>query len=570
MNVVRLSIACLSSSLLLGLVLANQTTQSADPSLQKKNGKILGVAPGSETLARPLSEHDKKKQSERLKSELETPYRKWLNEDVPYIITGEERAAFQELQSDDQREQFIENFWLRRDPTPDTVENEFKEEHYRRIAYANEHFASGIPGWKTDRGKVYIKFGAPDEIVDHSSGGFYERPPEEGGGETSTYPFQQWRYRHIDDIGDDIIAEFVDPTMSGEFHLTMDPSEKDALLYVPGAGPTLMEQLGLSNKTARFNNTNGTHLGTAFGGTPESMNEFIRMDRYSKILGNAPSSKSKDLEAVDSIVKYNTLPMKVRVDYFPVTDATVMTHITLQFDNKDLQFTSKNGLQRATVLIYGRIYTQTHRQISTFEDTVTVDSAREFLDQSALQKRIYQKTLPLMPGTYRLDVVAKDITAGNIANYETALTVPRLDADKASTSSIILADLMERVPIKGVGTGMFIVGDTKVRPRMDDTFKHDEKHMGIYLRIYNLGEDQDTHKPAGQVQYELVRAGSDEKLFDYTEDFSEIPDASSQQMTIEKMLPLAALQPGLYTLRLHITDKNRNQVLTPSAQFTVN
>ena len=154
------------------------------------------------------------------------------------------------LNNDEEREQFIEQFWLRRDPTPDTEENEFKEEHYRRIAYANEHFASGIPGWKTDRGRIYITFGPPDEIEDHSSGGFYERPPEEGGGETSTFPFQQWRYRYIEGIGNNIIIEFVDPTMSGEFRMTSDPSEKDALLYVPGAGLTMMEQMGLSDKTA--------------------------------------------------------------------------------------------------------------------------------------------------------------------------------------------------------------------------------------------------------------------------------------------------------------------------------
>jgi GWxTD domain-containing protein len=544
--------------------------QPPDSGLPKKKGKTLGLPPGSsETIAKPVSEREKKKRAERLKGELETPYRKWLNEDVAYIITDEERAAFKQLQSDDQREQFIENFWLRRDPTPDTIENEFKEEHYRRIAYANDNYASGIPGWKTDRGRIYITYGPPDEIEDHSSGGFYERPPEEGGGETSTYPFQQWRYRYIEGIGSNIIIEFVDPTMSGEFHMTMDPSEKDALLYVPGAGLTMMEQLGLSSKTQRFNNTDGTHLGQAFGGTPESMNEFTRLEQFAKLQA-APQVKFKDLEAeITSKITYNILPMKVRLDYFPVTDATVMTHVTVQFANKDLQFTSKEGMQRATVNIFGRISTLTRRVVSTFEETVTVDSPKEFLDQYALQKRIYQKTLPLVPGTYRLNIVAKDVVAGNVANYESAITVPRLDADKASTSSIILADLMSRVDMKSIGTGMFVIGDTKVRPRMDDTFKHDEK-MGIYLKVYNLGQDQNTHKPVGQVNYELVRSGSNEKLFDFSEDFSQVPDASSQQMTIEKLLPLATLQPGQYTLRLRITDKNRNQVLTPSAQFTVN
>ncbi len=199
-----------------------------------------------------MTDKQRKKQEEKLRKELETPYRKWLNEDVTYIITDEERQAWKRLSTDDEREQFIEQFWLRRDPTPDTEENEFKEEHYRRIAYANEHYASGIPGWKTDRGRTYIVYGPPDEIESHPSGGTYERPFEEGGGNTSTYPFEKWRYRYIDGIGNDIIIEFVDTTMSGEYHMTMDPSEKDALLYVPGAGLTMTEQMGLADKTQRF------------------------------------------------------------------------------------------------------------------------------------------------------------------------------------------------------------------------------------------------------------------------------------------------------------------------------
>jgi GWxTD domain-containing protein len=127
----------------------------AQDNQNKKDSKNSKAAPARETVAKPLTEKEKKRREAKLRKELETPYRKWLNEDVAYIITDEERAAFKRMQTDEEREQFIEQFWLRRDPTPDSVENEFKEEHYRRIAYANEHYASGIPGWKADRGRIY-------------------------------------------------------------------------------------------------------------------------------------------------------------------------------------------------------------------------------------------------------------------------------------------------------------------------------------------------------------------------------------------------------------------------------
>jgi GWxTD domain-containing protein len=559
MRPARLWISCLAVGLLFAVNFSYAEKKDKGPSTD---------AEGRETIAKPLTEKQKKKREEKLRKELETPYRKWLNEDVTYIITDEERTAWKRLSTDEEREQFIEQFWLRRDPTPDTIENEFKEEHYRRIAYANEHYASGIPGWKADRGRIYITYGPPDEIDSHPSGGSYERPMEEGGGETSTYPFEQWRYRYIDGIGNDIIIEFVDPTMTGEYRMTMDPSEKDALLYVPNAGLTLMEQMGMASKTDRFNRTDGTHLGQSFGGTPASMNEFERLERFSK-LQKPPAVKFKDLEAaVSSHITFNLLPVKVQADYIKVTNSSVLTNVTIQMQNKDLQFQLKDGVQKAVVNIYARITTMSRRVVNVFEDTVTVDSPKELLQAVITKPSIYQKSIPLAPGMYRLNVVVKDVVGGNMNNYETALSVPHFDDEKLASSSLILADVIEKVPTRSIGTGQFVVGSSKVRPRIDDTFRHDEK-MGIYLQIYNFGPDEKTQKPSGLVEYEVTKNGTNEKIFNFSEEIAKLPDASAQQVTIEKLLPLQTLKPGQYTLKMKVTDRNRNQTLTPTATFTV-
>ena len=559
MNATRHSISCLSLSFLLGFGIF------AAP---QKDDKKKAATTQRETVAKPMTEKERRRKEEKLRKELETPYRKWLNEDVAYIISDEERTAFKRLQTDDERESFIENFWMRRDPTPDTVENEFKEEHYRRIAYANENFASGIPGWKTDRGRIYITYGPSDEKETHPSGGSYERPPEEGGGQTSTFPFEQWRYRYIENVGSDIIIEFVDPTMSGEYRMTMDPSEKDALLYVPNAGLTLMEQMGLSSKTDRFNRTDGTHLGVPFGAETEKMNQFNRLEQFAK-LQRPPAIKFKDLEAaINSKISYSILPIKVRADFFPLTDISVLTSVTVQFSNKDLQFQNKEGIQKAVVNIFGKVSTMSRRIVSTFEETVTVDSPPEYLQQISQHKSIYNKMVPLAPGTYKLDVVAKDVVAGTVAVYEVAITVPRMDSEKLAASNIVLADLIEHVPTKSIGMGQFVIGTSKVRPRVDDIFKRDEK-MGIYFKIYNFGTEGDSHIPQGEVTYEVFKNGTNEKIFEASEDVAKIPGASANQVTVEKLLPLNTLAPGQYTLRVKITDKNRNQVLTPSAQFTV-
>ncbi len=522
-----------------------------------------------DTVAKPMTEKQRKKQEKKLQKELETPYKKWLNEDVSYIISDEEKQAWKRLATDDERQQFIEQFWLRRDPTPDTEENEFKEEHYRRIAYANEHYASGIPGWKTDRGRIYIMYGPADEIEDHSSGGSYQRPMEEGGGETSTYPFQTWRYRYIEGIGTNIMIEFVDPTMSGEFHMTMDPSEKDALLYVPNAGLTMSEQMGMSTKTDRFNRTDGTHLGTGTQPLPASMNEFERLEQFAK-LQKPPKVKFKDLDAVvSSNIRYNTLPLKVQADYVRITDSTVLTSITVQLQRKDLQFQQKDNVATATVNIYGRITSIAGRVVNYFEDVVSVPVPTELLGKAIEGASIYQKAIPLPPGMYRLNVVAKDVVGGNMTTYPMALNVPHFEEEKLASSSLILADLIEKVPTRSIGTGQFVIGDTKIRPRMGDTFDRNEK-LGIYMQFYNFGPDEKTNKPNASIQYEITKTGSTGKpVLDYTEDVNQIPGASSAQVTVEKLLPLAALDPGEYTLTMKVVDKNRNQTLTPTANFTV-
>ncbi|MGI9074341.1 MAG: GWxTD domain-containing protein [Bryobacteraceae bacterium] len=522
----------------------------------------------SDTIAKPLTKKQQARKQKELEKELMGPWKKWLNEDVVYIITDEEKQAFKRLRTDEERQQFVEQFWLRRDPTPDTEENEFKEEHYRRIAYANDHYASGIPGWKTDRGMIYIKYGAADEVESHPSGGSYQRPYEEGGGETSTYPFETWRYRYLEGIGTNIVIEFVDTTMSGEYHISTDPEEKDALLYVPGAGLTMAEQMGLANKTQRFQRTDGTHLGTGNQPLPESMNEFTRLEQNAKLY-KAPAIKFKDLEAaVNSTVRYNTLPMHVRADYIRITDSTVLTSLTLQFKNNDLQYATKDKVAKATVNLYGRITSLTRRPVNWFEDTIGMEVPAEMLQQAMSGSRVYSKSIPLAPGTYRLNIVAKDVVGNTMNNFEMPLVVPHYDEDQLGSSSLILADELERVATKSIGAGQFVIRSSKVRPRVDDTFKQNET-MGIYTEFYNLGMDEKTKKPTGSIEYNVVNKANNQTVMSQTEDLSSIPNASAFLVTVEKKLPLKDLPPGNYTLKLKVVDKLKNQTLTPSAAFTV-
>jgi len=517
-----------------------------------------------------LTKKQENRRLQRLRKELRGPFKRWLDEDVRYIITPEERKAFIQMATDEERENFIESFWMRRDPTPDSMENEYKEEHYRRIAYANDHYASGIPGWRTDRGRIYIAYGPADEIESHPSGGQYQRPYEEGGGFTSTYPFEIWRYRWIEGIGSDILLEFVDPTMTGEYRLTMDPSEKDALLHVPGAGLTLSEQMGLTTKADRFRRTDGTRMGTPIGGAQSiRYNQFERLQLYANIF-KPPAVKFKDLEAiVNSTIEYNTLPYEVDIHYVRVTNSTVLSGVTVLLRNENLMFKDENGLQKAVANIFGRITTMTRRVQSTFEDTVSIQTTPERLAQEVGRASVYNKTVPLAPGMYRLELVVKDLVGETMGTYRTAMRVPEYDDEALAASSLILADKIERVPIRSLGTGQFVIGSSKVRPRIDEAFKRNEK-LGIYMQVYNLGQSEETNRPIGNVTYQVARLDNpSELLLDFTEDVNNIRGASARQVVIEKLLPLQSLEPGEYRLNLLVEDNVKNESLSPTTTFKV-
>src|SRR5579872_3225363 len=481
-----------------------QPDKSTDtPAKDSASAAQTQPATNVDPLKRPIDAKKKKQQMKDYSKEIKGEYRKWLDQDVVWIITDEERAAFKQLSNDEERDNFIEAFWQRRDPTPDTEENEYKEEHYQRIAYANEHFAAGVPGWRTDRGRIWIVYGKPDETDSHPSGGTYERPMEEGGGETSTFPFEQWRYRYLEGIGQEVIIEFVDKCMCNEYRMTIDRSEKDALLETPNAGLTMLEQMGLSNKSSRFTGGGLERMGAGPMNMDLTTKQFDRLEQFAKLQA-PPPIKFKDLEeVVNTKIITNLMPFDVRSDFVKVTGDTVLVPITIQMKYRDITFANKEGVQRGTVNIFGRVSTLTGRVIQTFEDTAQVDVPAELLPRTAENSSVYWKALPLRPGRYKVEIAVKDVNGDRKGLWSRGIIVPEYSDDKLQTSSLIVADQMEPVPTKDVSTGSFVIGVTKVRPRVAPAdgkpalFKrtHDQK-ANFWMQVYNLGVDGKTHKPS--------------------------------------------------------------------------
>lgn len=520
-------------------------------------------------LAAPVAfaQKDKKKSSDtqdvlerprKQREEVKKIYREWPEKDVAYIITDAERSAFKKLATDEEREQFIEGFWQRRDPDPDTDENEYKEQYYERIAYANEHYASGIPGWKTDRGRIYITFGKPDSVEAHPSGGSYDRPSYHGGGSTTTYPFEVWFYRYLEGIGSGIEIEFVDPTGTGEYRIARSPDEKDALAMVPGAGLTLNESLGLANKGDRT--VNGSNY------ERQQDSPFARLQLIAD-LSRPPVIKNAELASLltgSGTIEDNPLNFDMRIDFFRQSDERVVTAFTIQTENRELTFKDIGGVQTARMNIFGRITSVAGRRVGVFEDAVTATATSDELVSAKNRKSAYGKTVPLPPGTYRVDVIVRDLESGATQVKHLGFTVPKYDAKQLSTSTLVLAaKLQNNSDLPTVG--QFTIGQFKVIPNVARSYRKGDP-VGIYLQVYNAGIDQTTLRPSVDVDYVLLKDGKE--LGKMPEDWRGMSDAG-QRLTLARMITSDQLAPGEYELMVRIKDRVSGQSLSPSEKFTI-
>jgi len=546
---------------------------AAKAQAQGKSGSDAAPKAQTDNQQDPLKRTRKADNKAAQTEKLGGVYKKWLDEDVRWIITDEELSAFKKLTTNAERDQFIEAFWQRRDPTPDTAENEYKEEHYRRIAYANEHYAAGMPGWKTDRGRIYIQFGPPTSIDSHPMGGPYQRPAEEGGGSTTTFPFEVWRYRYLEGIGQEVEIEFVDDCGCGSYEMTLDRSKKDALLHVPNAGLTDMESMGRANKADRFRGGLES-IGEGFFNRNNQTKQFDRMETFAK-LNRAPDVKFKDLqnELVTHRFRTNLLPFDVQVDFVKLTSDTVLVPITLQVPLKGLTFANKDGVQRAVVNVYGQLTKLSGQIVQTFEETLHKDIPAELLEKEINNVSLYWKALPMRPGLYRLDVVMKDVNGDKTGIFSKSYNVPDYGEEKLASSTLILADQMEPVPAREIGTGNFVIGANKVRPKVQPAdgkpaaFTKKEK-VNFWLQVYNLGLDQKTNKPSATVQYQVVNTATNQHVLDFTETTAQMGNIG-EQVTLAKSLPLSQLDPGVYQVTIKVNDQISKQTISPTAKFVV-
>lgn len=450
-------------------------------------------------------------------------YEEWLDEDVRWIISDEERNAFKQLSKNQERNYFIEAFWQRRDPNPDTLENEYKDEHYRRIIFANEEFASFTPGWRTDRGRFYIMYGPPDEIESHASGGTYSPPL--GGQSVPNLPYQVWRYRFIKGLGKDVILTFADVCRCGDYRLT------------EGASP-----------------------------------HYVADERAVVPNNRQPQIRFKDLEElVIHKIDVRQVPFTVRTDFVKATDFTVMVPVTVRVVNRDITFANTSDVARGTLNIFGRVTTLAGWVVETFEDTVQVDVPHELLQTVMPKATFYQKVVLLRPGQYWLDIAVRDVNRDRVGTSRLRIHVAKYNEGKMATSSLILADKMGPLSQENApGTGHFLVGTTYVRPLVSSmpgkpvTYSRNQ-NINVWMQVYDLAVDEKMNKSSAGIEYEVVNVPGGKVVMHIVES----ADRTGDQITVKTTLPARNLHRGAYRLRIKVRDELSRQVSERSTTFNI-
>ncbi|MCO6510592.1 MAG: GWxTD domain-containing protein [Aridibacter famidurans] len=494
------------------------------------------------------------------KKEADKVYDDWISKDVPYIATKAEKEAFNKLKTREEKENFIAVFWDLRDPDPDTEVNEYREEYYERIAYANEHFTSGVPGWMTDRGRIYITWGKPDSVESRPMGGSYDRPAWEGGGTTSTYPFEIWFYRSRDGLRSGVEFEFVDRSGTGEYRLSINPNEKDALLFVPGAGPTTGELLGIERRSDRIAGIGNRNY------LREQDSPFVKLENISMafspppVRGSALTGTLEDTPVIDN----NPLDFDMRVDLFRQGEDSVIATFTILTNNSELSFSDLGGVRTAHVNVLGRIDSVTGRKTGTFEDSITASENSGDPSSAGVRRSIYQSSKSLAPGRYKVTVNLRDVVTGSRGTRELGFEVPDYSGGALSTSTLVLASTLRPSDPNETGA-RFVIGGTKVIPNLTGEFRRGQD-VGVYLQVYNAAIDQTTLKPSVEVSYVLSKDGIE--IERRSEDWSGLSE-SSGRITLAKLFPTAHLDPGNYKVVIVISDRvgDSGRLLAPSAEF---
>lgn len=483
-------------------------------------------------------------------------YRKWLEEEVVYIITQKEKDVFLMLETDRERELFIEAFWKQRDPTPNTTENESKEEHYRRISYSNQWFGkeSPGPGWRTDMGRIYITLGEPRTI-------------EKFENLTEVYPTIIWFYEGLAEYGlpNAFNVVFFKRSGIGEYEL-----------YSPikfGPQHLLIHYTGdATNYLSAFNELNNIEPSIASISlslipgelthvpSPSMASEIL----ISQMIPSVPHEKVKDAYA-EKLLKYKDI---IEVDYSAnyisndslirvIRDQSGLFFVHYLIEPQRLSLEQVGNRYYTKLEVNGKISDGKGNLIFQYDRIVPIEFNKDQIDNIKAKLFSFQDMIPLIEGNYKFDLLLKNSISKEFTSEETDLTVPA--ADSLQMSPLTLANKLVK-DSKYIGKNKpFLINNIQLVPSPRNDFCK-EDILYLFFQIHGLKDDIQEN---GILEYSILREGK--TVRSSTKKLREYPD----KINFLEEFSLEDLPAAYYTAKVSLFDGNRKEILVERSNFYI-
>lgn len=489
-------------------------------------------------------------------NELAPKYKEWLTEEVVYIITKKEKEIFLQLQTDRERDIFIEAFWKQRDPTPGTPENEFKTEHFRRIKYANEKFGKDSPGagWKSDMGRIYIILGEPKDITRYDN-------------QSDIYPLHVWFYEGMAEFGlpNAFYVVFFKKYSAGEFILYSPIRDGPQQLLVHYAGDMTSYTAAYNDLDERYPELSNISISLVPGEvttsiTPNMTSDILIQARIPK----AATYKVKDAYAEKLLAYKDIIDVDYTANYidsdfqvFVFEDSRKTPFIHYLIEPSRLSFEQYSDKYLSNLEIDGSLTDDKNNFVYQFERRVPIEmNSRQLL---SIKDKLFsfQDILPVIPGNYKLNVILKNTVSKEFTTMESSIKVP--GPKEAWISPLLLSNKTDRDSKYAGQIKPFMLGGIQLRPSPRNDFLQTDS-MSVFFQIHNLAREL---RDAGKLELSFTRDG--EKVHSLVRKISEIPNLDN----ILEEFPMAAFTPAYYTLAAEVLDAEGRSVVSEKAQFYI-
>lgn len=504
--------------------------------------------------------------------ELTEKYKDWLEKDVFYLITSREKSGFFKLENDRQRDLFIREFWRQRDPSPGTPRNEFREEHYRRLAVADRLFSRGTskPGWRTDRGRIYIILGPP---VNRQ---YFDHP--------DIYPIELWYYQGAksDRIAPFFHVMFVKKFGSGDFVL-YDPlvdgpnilsPETSEIPWDPGRPQFDAEAsfFGGSTKDQAFG---GTVYGILYKISPDLAQASLTLLPYgssadptksNQALGNVnqyPSQRVDDKYVTEFLERRASVEVDYSINYienlnvvkiFKDADGIDFVHYAIQPEILSLdRYADKFYSQ---VNLSGRVSDLEGKTVFQYSKAYPMEFTRDEIPAISSRPMTIQDSFPLIPGHYKFNCLLENTVSKEFTSFEKEIIIPGPSGALRMSSLLLAYDAEE---IKDTSRTAFQIGNTRLIPSLDNRFSPEET-LVLYFRFYEFGQELST---GATLVWGIYRG--ERKIYEESRKSRVYP----QKSEFLARFPLADYKPGSYTAKVVLKDNKGTVVFSTEEDFHV-